>query len=109
VLAVGTALRLRDPALESAVAWGFDLAMVLTALLLAADLRWGRWSQPLLAGLALDVGALRGSQPVVDGLAKTLGDPLQRMFCDEQLEDGAQRHLSKVADLTDTRSRSTSA
>jgi signal transduction histidine kinase len=80
VLALGTAVRLRDPALESTVAWGFDLAMVLAALLLAADLRWGRWSQASLAGLALDLGVLRGSQPVVDKLAKTLGDPQLRMF-----------------------------
>lgn len=80
VLALGSAVRLRDPALESTVAWGFDLAMVLAALLLAADARWGLWSQTSLAGLALDLGVLRGSQSVVDKLARTLGDPQLRLF-----------------------------
>ena len=80
MLAAGTALRAVDPSLESAVAWGFDVAMVLAALLLAADVRWGRWSQASLAGLVLDLGQLSGPQPVADRLARALGDPGLSLF-----------------------------
>jgi signal transduction histidine kinase len=80
VLLAGAVFRLRTPALESTITWGLDLAMVLAALVMAADLRWGRWSQAALTGLALDLGGLGGSEPLVDKLARTVGDPTLRLL-----------------------------
>jgi len=80
VLVVGAVFRLRVSGLESTITWGLDLALVIAALVLAADLRWGRWSQAVLTGLALDLGGPGGSEPLVDKLARTLGDPTLRLL-----------------------------
>ncbi|MEO8518439.1 MAG: ATP-binding protein [Dermatophilaceae bacterium] len=99
VLAIGAVFRLRTAAVEPTITWGLDLAMVLVALVLAADLRWGRWSRAVLTGLALDLGVRWGSQPLADRLARALGDPTLRLLYWLPDRNGYVDDQGKAADL----------
>jgi signal transduction histidine kinase len=63
--------------LVAAPAWAYDLAVAIAAVGLAADLRWGRWTQAAITGLVVDLGdeprALQAT------LARMLGDPGLRL------------------------------
>ena len=60
---------------ESASLWIYDVAVGVTGLGLAIDLRWGRWGQAAARNLAADLGPLVGTGALRDRLARALGDP----------------------------------
>jgi signal transduction histidine kinase len=79
LLAVGLAApaAARAASLDHDVAalWLYDATVVLIAVGLAADLRWGRWTRAAVADLVSDLGSLRAVDAVRDRLARALGDP----------------------------------
>jgi signal transduction histidine kinase len=53
----------------------YQAAMLLTALALFADLRWGRWNRAAITSLVIDLGRSDGFGSVRDKLARALNDP----------------------------------
>ncbi len=74
-LAVAAVARLEGGRLESFSLWGYDAAVALSAVGLAADLRWGRWTRAAVAELAADLGTLERPGTLRGRLARALGDP----------------------------------
>jgi signal transduction histidine kinase len=61
--------------LDSVALWGYDAAVASSAVGLAADLRWGRWTRAVVAELVADLGTLEFPGALRDRLARALGDP----------------------------------
>ena len=61
--------------LDSVALWGYDAAVASSAVWLAADLRWGRWTRAAVAELVADLGTLEFPGALRDRLARALGDP----------------------------------
>ena len=74
-LAVAAVARLEGGRLESFSLWGYDAAVALSAVGLAADLRWGRWTRAAVAELVADLGTLERPGTLRGRLARALGDP----------------------------------
>jgi signal transduction histidine kinase len=74
-LAVAAVARLEGGGLDSFALWVYDAAVTLIAVGLAADLRWGRWTQAAVAELVADLGTLERPGALRDRLARALGDP----------------------------------
>ena len=74
-LAVAAVSHLEGGRLESFALWGYDAAVALSAVGLAADLRWGRWTRAAVAELVADLGTLERPGALRDRLARALGDP----------------------------------
>lgn len=55
--------------------WAFDLAVALTAVGLAADVRWGGWTGAAVTGLVVELGGRHEPQALRATLARVLGDP----------------------------------
>jgi signal transduction histidine kinase len=74
-LALAAVARLAGAAHDEAAVWAYEVAVVLTALGLAADLVWGRWSRAAVTGLVVDLGDRYEPQALRAALARTVGDP----------------------------------
>ena len=69
--AAGVERRARATALAGAAA----IAVALTAIVLAADLRWGRWERAAVSELVTNLGELERPTALRERLARTLADP----------------------------------
>lgn len=78
-LAWGAGARMAGHVDETVIGWGYDLAMIVGAVLLSVDLRWGRSTQTALTGLVVELGAGGASDRLSDRLARTVGDPTLRL------------------------------
>jgi signal transduction histidine kinase len=75
ILSLGAALRLAGVHGDRPVLWAYDLVIAALAAVLLVDLLRARWSEAVLRGLVVDLGALRGSATLQRRLARALGDP----------------------------------
>jgi signal transduction histidine kinase len=75
ILSLGAALRLAGVDGQRPVLWAYDLVIAALAAVLLVDLLRARWSEAVLRGLVLDLGAVRGSATLQQRLARALGDP----------------------------------
>jgi hypothetical protein len=75
VLAAGAVARLADAGTDSLLLWAYEIALVLTAGGLFADLRWGRWTRAAVTGLVVDLGDLGREATLGARLARSVGDP----------------------------------
>ena len=75
VLVAGPASRAAEMDADSALLWAYDAVVCLIAIVLFADLLWGRWAQAAVTGLVVDLGEPEASGTLRDRLARTLGDP----------------------------------
>src|SRR3954470_2543957 len=53
----------------------YDAAVVVIAVTLAADLRWGRWTRAAVTGLVVDLGRLERPGSLGSRLGRAVGDP----------------------------------
>jgi signal transduction histidine kinase len=74
-LALAAVARLAGADLDVAAVWVYEVAVALTALGLAADLLWGRWTRAAVTGLVVDLGDRWEPQALRAALARTVGDP----------------------------------
>jgi hypothetical protein len=75
ILSLGAVLRLGGVEADRAVLWAYDLVIAALAAVLLVDLLRAPWSEAVLRGLVVDLGALRGSATLQRRLARALGDP----------------------------------
>ena len=90
---------LADAGTDAVAGWGYDAAIALTAVALAADLISGRSVRAAATGLVIDLGANQEPQALRSALAHTVGDPqlLIAYRVDEQWVDEAGRTVSLPA------------
>jgi signal transduction histidine kinase len=74
-LAIGIALTVSALAHNGDTAAVYDLAVAVSALALARDLRRGQWSRGAIAGLVVDLGRRPSGGVVRERLARAVGDP----------------------------------
>lgn len=72
---VGPAVARTLGGVNTAALWLYDAAVVVIAVGLALDLRWGRWARAAVAELAADLGSLQAPDALRERLARALGDP----------------------------------
>lgn len=75
VLVVGAVERLGGWDTDRAVLWAYDLVIASAATVLVVDLLRARWTEAVLTGLVVDLGASAGAEPLRARLARALGDP----------------------------------
>jgi signal transduction histidine kinase len=75
ILALGAVLRLAGVEADRPVLWAYDFVIAAVAAVLLVDLLRARWSEAVLRGLVVDLGALCGSATLQRRLARALGDP----------------------------------
>jgi signal transduction histidine kinase len=81
--ALGFSAVLVTSALNQLLAWDIDVPVLLAydavvagaAVVLAADLRWGRWTESTLSDLVADLGAASDTSGLTGRLQRALGDP----------------------------------
>lgn len=74
-LALAAAARLAGRGHTDAVLWVYDTTVASIAVLLAADLLRGRWTEATVRGLVVDLGTAEGTAGLQARLARALGDP----------------------------------
>ena len=74
-LALAAAARLTEWGHRDGVLWVYDTSVASIAVLLAADLLRGRWTEATVRGLVVDLGAAEGAVALRARLARALGDP----------------------------------
>jgi signal transduction histidine kinase len=74
-LALAASARLAGADLDTAATWAYYVAVAVTAVGLAADLLWGRWTRAAVTGLVVDLGDRLEPGALRTALARTLGDP----------------------------------
>jgi signal transduction histidine kinase len=74
-LALAAVARLAGADLGSTAVWAYEAAVTVTALGLAADLLWGRWTRAAVTGLVVDLGDRHEPQALRAALARTIADP----------------------------------
>jgi signal transduction histidine kinase len=75
VLIVGGALRLAVDATGTTLLVAYELAVILVAAGLFANLRWGKWAEATVTALVVDLGDPATAGTLRDRLARTLADP----------------------------------
>lgn len=60
---------------DQAVLLAYDAVVAGAAVVLAADLRWGRWTESTLSDLVADLGAASDTTGLAGRLQRALGDP----------------------------------
>ena len=60
---------------DQAVLLAYDAVVAGAAVVLAADLRWGRWTESTLSDLVADLGAASDATGLAGRLQRALGDP----------------------------------
>jgi signal transduction histidine kinase len=84
---------------DAAALWVYDGAIVVIAVGLALDLRWGRWTRAAVVELVADLGSLQAPDVLRDRLARALGDPdLVLTFGDPSGDATAGRVVTTVTD-----------
>jgi signal transduction histidine kinase len=74
--ALGTAALARTAgADDAAVLAACELAIIIAGAGLAADVRFGRWTHGVIAGLMLDLGGLERAAPLAEEIGRAVGDP----------------------------------
>ncbi|KRF46684.1 sensor histidine kinase [Terrabacter sp. Soil810] len=81
--ALGFSAVLMTSALNQLLAWNIDVPVLLAydgvvagaAVVLAADLRWGRWTEATLSDLVADLGKTSDTSGLAGRLQRALGDP----------------------------------
>ena len=81
--ALGFSAVLVTSALNQLLAWNIDQPVLLAydavvagaAVVLASDLRWGRWTESTLSDLVADLGATSDTSGLTGRLQRALGDP----------------------------------
>ncbi|GAA2156978.1 hypothetical protein FHX52_4349 [Humibacillus xanthopallidus] len=119
--ALGFSAVLVTSALNQLLAWDIDQPVLLAydavvagaAVVLAADLRWGRWTESTLSDLVADLGAMSDTSGLTGRLQRALGDPTLRVgywasdqaaYVDEQGEridlpaEGGARSATRIDD-----------
>jgi len=74
VLATGAVAGLADWQIEPQVLACYDIVLIATAVLVAVDVRWGRWDAAAVTRLVIDLGQGTG-RSLRSRLADALGDP----------------------------------
>jgi signal transduction histidine kinase len=74
VLVLGVVTRLAGWDADRAVLWSYDLVIASTAIVLAVDLLRARWTEAVLTGLVVDLGAPHEQATLRIRLARALGD-----------------------------------
>jgi signal transduction histidine kinase len=75
VLVLGAVGRVAGWDADRAVLWGYDLVIASATIVLVFDLLRARWTEAVVTGLVVDLGARVGSGPLRARLARALGDP----------------------------------
>jgi signal transduction histidine kinase len=75
VLSLGSVVRLADWDADRQVLWLYDVVIASVAVVLLADLLRGRWSEAVVTGLVVDLGAAADTRTLQGTLARALGDP----------------------------------
>jgi signal transduction histidine kinase len=75
VLALGAAARLVGSEATRAVLWTYDLVIASVVIVLLVDLLRGRWTQAVVTGLVVDLGASGEAGTLRAQLARAVGDP----------------------------------
>jgi len=75
VLVLGAVERLMGWDADRAVLWAYDLVIASTAIVLVVDLLRARWTEAVVTGLVVDLGAPHESATLRATLARALGDP----------------------------------
>jgi signal transduction histidine kinase len=84
---------------DTTALWVYDGAIVVIAVGLALDLRWGRWTRAAVAELVADLGSLQAPAALRDRLARALGDPeLELTFGDPPGDVAAGRVVAAITD-----------
>jgi signal transduction histidine kinase len=71
----GAITRLIGAGSSLVVLFAYDLTICLIAICMAADLRWGRWTQGAVTGLVVDLGEPAAGGVLRARLTRALGDP----------------------------------
>ncbi|MDX6689488.1 MAG: hypothetical protein QOG15_945 [Solirubrobacteraceae bacterium] len=74
-LAFAAIVRATGAGADAPAVWAYDVAVVVTAVGLTADLVWGRWTGAAVTGLLVDLGDRREPEALRAALARALGDP----------------------------------
>jgi signal transduction histidine kinase len=75
VLIVGAALRLDGVTTGTTLLVAYELAVILIAVGLFTNLRWGKWAEATVTALVVDLGDPGTAGILRDRLARTLADP----------------------------------
>jgi signal transduction histidine kinase len=75
VLALGAVGRVAGLEADRAVLWAYDIVIAAVVIVLFVDLLRGRWREPVVTGLVLDLGAAGDGATLQATLARALGDP----------------------------------
>jgi signal transduction histidine kinase len=75
VLALGAVGRVAGLDADRAVLWAYDVVIAGMVIMLFVDLLRGRWREPVVTGLVLDLGAAGDGSTLQATLARALGDP----------------------------------
>jgi signal transduction histidine kinase len=75
VLALGAVDRLAGWDADRAVLWAYDVVIASVAIVLLVDLLRGRWTEAVVTGLVVDLGAGGDGATLRAKLASALGDP----------------------------------
>jgi len=75
VLALGSVARLTDSVARTTVLWAYDAVIAAIAVVLFVDLLRGRWTEAVVTGLVVDLGASADAATLRGKLARALGDP----------------------------------
>jgi signal transduction histidine kinase len=91
--------RMLGGGVDTATLWFYDSAVVVIAVGLALDLRWGRWTRAAVVELVADLGSLQAPAALRDRLARALGDPeLELTFGDPPGDVAAGRVVTAITD-----------
>jgi signal transduction histidine kinase len=75
VLTLGAVERLEDRNMDDQLLWAYDAVVASVAIVLLVDLLRSRWSDAVVTGLVVDLGAESGAGTLRAKLARALGDP----------------------------------
>jgi signal transduction histidine kinase len=75
VVIVGAAMRLAGATTGTTLLVAYELVVMLIAVGLFANMRWGEWAQATLTALVVDLGDPLTAGTLQDRLARTLADP----------------------------------
>lgn len=102
VLALGAGSRLAGAGVDELVLWAYEFAMILVAVLVFVDSRWGPWRRAAVTGLALDLGEVAHGDALQTRLAAALGDPSARLVYWAPATNGYVDVAGRPVDVPDT-------
>lgn len=75
IILAGSAARLIGSPIDVPALIAYDVVLAVTAVALAADIVWGRWSAGLVGRFVVDLGDVSWAGTARDRLARAVGDP----------------------------------